>query len=159
MEEREYDLNSVYEHIVQTFGSSSYMDILAQSVRSSKELKDIIDSQMLKLYNQKQLSFANPNKLNGKIEYKGRLYEIVYVGRELALPEDNFTWECRISTNLNRTATLSILKNPLETGDIDVSMKSIYDKKENMHIKRELLNNPNWIREKLLELANPDLPF
>ena len=159
MKEHEYDLNGVYEHIVQTFGSSSYMDILAQSVRSSKELKDIIDSQMLKLYNQKQLSFTNPSKLNEKIEYKGRLYEIVYVGRELALAEDNFTWECRISTNLYHTATLSIFKNPLETGDINVSMKSIYDKKENMHIKRELLNNPNWIREKLLELANPDSPF
>lgn len=45
---------------------------------------------------EKQIRFANPDKLNGKYKIDGKSgYEICYVGRSLIISEDNWTWELR----------------------------------------------------------------
>ena len=128
-------------------------------IKSNNDLKLQIEKELLKVDGRKQIHFANPEKLSGKIEHKGATYEIVYIGRDLSLAEDNFTWICRPIKNVLNEAQLTVFKNPIKDGEIKLHMKSIFETKPEASIKREFLNQPTWIRTKLLELADPALPF
>lgn len=151
------ELHDLFSKIVNSYTSGSA--ISAAAVDAARELQNQIDKELLKVSNLKQIHFSNPTKINGKYESNGFSFEIVYLGRDLGLDEDNFTWLCRQKDNPSNEAQLTVFKNPIKNGEVKLHMKSIYETKPPATIRREFLNEPTWIRTKLLELANPNLPF
>ncbi len=135
------------------FGSSSIQN-------THKELMDEINKQVLKVNNLKQIKFANPEKLSSKFEYQGKSYEIIFVGRELALEEDNYSW---IIYDRSRKggprAQLSVYKNPPSNHSVRILTTSMFGFKKDLRIAKSDLNTPEWIYNKLIELMDEALPF
>ena len=152
------------------YGEISYDEILAHLSASlfnyspiqntHKDLMDEINKQVLKVNNLKQIKFANPEKLNTKFEYQGHSYEIVFVGRELALEEDNYSWVIYDKRDSKRAqAQLSVYKNPPSANSVKIHTTSRFGHKEDVFISKTDLNTPEWIQNRLIDLMDEALPF
>jgi hypothetical protein len=80
----------------------------------------------------------------------------MFIGRELSLSEDNWTWLVKELKHTNREHTLSILKYPKLDGYATM-IKNAYGQKETKEIRRENLDSIEWMRSELVSLTN--LPF
>ena len=121
-----------------------------------KDIEEQITKEIARLNNIKPIHFKNPEKLNGKYEYLGDSLEVMFIGRELSLSEDNWTWLVKELKHTNREHTLSILKYPKLDGYATM-IKNAYGQKETYEIRRENLDSIEWIRNELVSLIN--LPF
>lgn len=145
MEPKDLDL-TLLDDFYKTYGSSSInlMDIQSQILKEIARLNDI-----------KPIHFKNPEKLNGNIDKNGNTMEITFIGRDLSLAEDNWTWVLKESKT-NYEHTLSILKYPKHNGYATM-IKNSYGQKTESEINRNLLNSMDFMVEQLHSLT--DLPF
>lgn len=145
MEPKDLDL-TLLDDFYKTYGSSSInlMDIQSQILKEIARLNDI-----------KPIHFKNPEKLNGNIVRHGNTMEITFIGRDLSLAEDNWTWVLKESKT-NYEHTLSILKYPKHNGYATI-IKNSYGQKTESEINRNLLNSMDFMVEQLHSLT--DLPF
>ena len=129
---------------------------LTSATMGLKDIEEQIAKEIARLNNIKPIHFKNPEKLNGKYEYKGNSLEVMFIGRELSLSEDNWTWLVKELKYSNREHTLSILKYPKLDGYATM-IKNAYGQKETKEIQRENLDSIEWMRSELVSLT--DLPF
>ena len=136
------DLDTFYK----TYGTSSInlMDIQSQILKEIARLNDI-----------KPIHFKNPEKLNGIVHNRGEALEITFIGRELSLAEDNWTWVVKESKT-NYEHTLSILKYPKHNGYATM-IKNSYGQKTENEINRGNLDKMDFMIQQLCSLT--DLPF
>jgi hypothetical protein len=121
-----------------------------------KDIENQITKEIARLNNIKPIHFKNPEKLNGKYESHGDSLEVMFIGRELSIAEDNWTWLVKELKYSNREHTLSILKYPKLDGYATM-IKNAYGQKETKEIRRENLDSIEWMRSELVSLTN--LPF
>ena len=145
MEPKDLDL-TLLNDFYKTYGSSSInlMDIQSQILKEIARLNDI-----------KPIHFKNPEKLNGIVHNRGEAIEVTFIGRDLSLAEDNWTWVLKESKT-NYEHTLSILKYPKHNGYATM-IKNSYGQKTESEINRNLLNSMDFMVEQLHSLT--DLPF
>ena len=155
----EYDKIS-YEDIIAQL-SQSLFDSSSIHHKSTMELIDEINKEVLKVNDLKQIKFANPEKLSSKFDYKGNSYEIIFVGRELILEEDNYSWIIYEYRNAGKgpRAQLSVYKNPPSNNSVKIHTTSKFGFKNEFKIAKSDLATPEWIYNKLIELMDDSLPF
>jgi hypothetical protein len=129
---------------------------LTSATMGLKDIEEQITKEIARLNNIKPIHFKNPEKLNGRYEYLGDSLEVMFIGRELSLSEDNWTWLVKELKHTNREHTLSILKYPKLDGYATM-IKNAYGQKETKEIRRENLDSIEWMRSELVSLTN--LPF
>jgi hypothetical protein len=129
---------------------------LTSATMGLKDIEEQIVKEIARLNNIKPIHFKNPEKLNGRYEYEGNSLEVMFIGRELSLSEDNWTWLVKELKYSNREHTLSILKYPKLDGYATM-IKNAYGQKETKEIRRENLDSIEWMRSELVSLTN--LPF
>lgn len=145
MEPKDLDL-TLLNDFYKTYGSSSInlMDIQSQILKEIARLNDI-----------KPIHFKNPEKLNGIVHKSGDAMEITFIGRELSLKEDNWTWIVKDAKS-NYEHTLSILKYPKHNGYATM-IKNSYGQKTESEINRSNLDKMDFMIQQLCSLT--DLPF
>jgi hypothetical protein len=129
---------------------------LTSATMGLKDIEEQIAKEIARLNNIKPIHFKNPEKLNGRYEYDGNSFEVMFIGRELSIAEDNWTWLVKELKYSNREHTFSILKYPKLDGYATM-IKNAYGHKTELEILRSNLDNIEWMRNELLTLA--DLPF
>jgi hypothetical protein len=129
---------------------------LTSATMGLKDIEEQITKEIARLNNIKPIHFKNPEKLNGKYESRGDSLEVMFIGRELSIAEDNWTWLVKELKYSNREHTLSILKYPKLDGYATM-IKNAYGQKETKEIRRENLDSIEWMRNELVSLTN--LPF
>jgi len=120
-----------------------------------KNIQEQITKEIARLNEIKPIHFKNPEKLNGKISKNSEVLEVTFIGRELSLAEDNWTWIVK-EPKSNYEHTLSILKYPKLNGYATM-IKNSYGKKTEEEIIRSNLNNMDFMIDKMYSLT--DLPF
>jgi len=121
-----------------------------------KDIENQITKEIARLNNIKPIHFKNPEKLNGKYESQGDSLEVMFIGRELSIAEDNWTWLVKELKYSNREHTLSILKYPKLDGYATM-IKNSYGQKTESEINRTNLNRIDFMIEQMQSLT--DLPF
>lgn len=125
---------------------------LKQFEPTELDWKDVV---LKELYN--RIKFKNPEKINGSYLKHGYEYNIVYIGRDLALDGDNYTWQIVANPSKN-IAKLSVFKyQDVGIKGIDVLVKTPYSAQKKL-IDRKLFDNPQWIIDTLIESVD-ELPF
>ncbi len=133
-----------------------YFKTLSFSMTSIKDLEEQITREMARLNNIKPIHFKNPEKLNGRYEHAGHSLIITFIGRDLSMSEDNWTWIVDDINYTNADLKLSILKYPKLDGYATM-IKTSYGQKTEQEIKKTNLENIEWVKKELLTLV--DLPF
>lgn len=114
------------------------------------------DTVLKELYN--RIKFKNPEKINGDYDKLGYSYTITYIGRDLSLEGDNYTWQINSKMNPNAISKLSVFKyQDISIKGIDVLVKTMYSTQKKL-IDRKLFDNPQWIINTLIESVE-ELPF
>lgn len=143
---------------METKDEVSWQDLIMQMSSSSANLNDIqgqILKEIARLNNIKPIHFKNPEKLNGIVHKRGDAMEITFIGRDLSLKEDNWTWLVKESKT-NYEHSLSILKYPKHNGYATM-IKNSYGQKTESEINRRDLDSMDFMVEQLHSLT--DLPF
>jgi hypothetical protein len=120
-----------------------------------KNIQEQITKEIARLNEIKPIHFKNPEKLNGKISKNGEVLEVTFIGRELSLAEDNWTWIVK-EPKSKYEHTLSILKYPKLNGYATM-IKNSYGQKTESEINRSNLDKMEFMVEQLQSLT--DLPF
>jgi hypothetical protein len=134
--------------------STLYQSLIEAGV-DVKNIQEQITKEIARLNEIKPIHFKNPEKLNGKISKNSEVLEVTFIGRELSLAEDNWTWIVK-EPKSNYEHTLSILKYPKLNGYATM-IKNSYGKKTEEEIIRSNLNNMDFMIDKMYSLT--DLPF
>lgn len=119
-------------------------------------LYDSINEQMAKLNDTKPIYFKNPEKLNGDCQIRGESFEIIFIGRDLYLNEDNWTWILTEKLRPLADHKLTILKYPKLDGYATM-IKTGYGQKTTEEIHRKDLNDFNFIMNQFVSLTY--IPF
>lgn len=140
----------------------TWQDVLWRSMNAIHSTNAIIDSlyddldeQMAKMNGLNPIVFKNPEKLNGKVEFRGWSYEVTFIGRNLSLKENNWTWVLT-KKDADIEHTLSVLKYPQTDGYATIITNS-YGQVSKSEVLRNNLDNKQFILNKLLSLT--ELPF
>lgn len=141
----------------------NWQDILWRSMNTIRptnttidSLYDDLDEQMAKMNGLNPIVFKNPEKLNGKVELRGKAYEVTFIGRNLSVKENNWTWVLTEIDANNIEHTLSVLKYPQTDGYATIITNS-YGQVTKSEVLRNNLDNKQFILNKLLSLT--ELPF
>ena len=134
--------------------STLYQSLIEAGV-DVKNIQEQITKEIARLNEIKPIHFKNPEKLNGKISKNGGVLEVTFIGRELSLAEDNWTWIVK-EPKSNYEHTLSILKYPKLNGYATM-IKNSYGQKTESQINRSNLDKMEFMVEQLQSLT--DLPF
>jgi hypothetical protein len=124
-------------------------------LNSPWEAPDDLDEQISKMNGLNPIVFKNPEKLNGKVEMRGKAYEVTFIGRNLSVKENNWTWVLT-ETEANIEHTLSVLKYPKTDGYATIVTNS-YGQIKTIEVLRNNLDDKQFILNKLLSLT--ELPF
>lgn len=143
-------------------GIENWQDVIWRSMNAIRStnatidsLYDDLDEQLAKMKGLNPIVFKNPEKLNGKVEMRGKGYEITFIGRNLSVKENNWTW-ILTEANANIEHTLSVLKYPQTDGYATIITNS-YGQVSKSEVLRNSLDNKQFILNKLLALT--ELPF
>lgn len=137
----------------------AWQDIIlkAQSTNPTiKHLYDSINEQMTKLNNTKPIHFKNPEKLNGKCQIRGESYEITFIGRDLSVNEDNWTWILSETNRAWAEHKLTIMKYPKLDGYATM-IKVGYGHATTEEINRRDLDDIQFMMNQFVSLT--DIPF
>jgi hypothetical protein len=134
--------------------STLYQSLIEAGV-DVKNIQEQITKEIARLNEIKPIHFKNPEKLNGKISKNSEVLEVTFIGRELSLAEDNWTWIVK-EPKSNYEHTLSILKYPKLNGYATM-IKNSYGQKTESEINRSNLDKMEFMVEQLQSLT--DLPF
>ena len=118
-------------------------------------IQEQITKEIARLNDIKPIHFKNPEKLNGIVHNRGEAIEVTFIGRELSLKEDNWTWIVK-EPKSNYEHTLSILKYPKLNGYATM-IKNSYGQKTETEINRRDLDKMDFMIQQLCSLT--DLPF
>ena len=147
---------------METKDELTWQDLLWRSMNAIQStnatidgLYDDLDEQMAKMNGLNPIVFKNPEKLNGKVEMRGKAYEVVFIGRNLSVKENNWTWVLT-ETEANIEHTLSVLKYPQTDGYATIVTNS-YGQVSKSEVLRNNLDDKQFILNKLLSLT--ELPF
>jgi len=135
--------------------TSTLYKSLIEAGMDVNNIKDQITKEIARLNEIKPIHFKNPEKLNGKISKNSEVLEVTFIGRELSLKEDNWTWIVK-EPKSNFEHTLSILKYPKLNGYATM-IKNSYGQKTETEIDRKDLDKMEFMVEQLQSLT--DLPF
>jgi len=135
--------------------TSTLYQSLIEAGMDVKNIQEQITKEIARLNEIKPIHFKNPEKLNGKISKNGEVLEVTFIGRELSLAEDNWTWIVK-EPKSNYEHTLSILKYPKLNGYATM-IKNSYGQKTESEINRSNLDKMEFMVEQLQSLT--DLPF
>jgi hypothetical protein len=148
---------------METKDELSWQDLLWRSMNAIRStnatidsLYDDLDEQMAKMNGLNPIVFKNPEKLNGKIEMRGKSYEVTFIGRNLSVKENNWTWVLTEINANNIEHTLSVLKYPKTDGYATIVTNS-YGQVSKSEVLRNNLDNKQFILNQLLALT--ELPF
>jgi hypothetical protein len=148
---------------METKDELSWQDLLWRSMNAIQSsnptidgLYDDLDEQMAKMNGLNPIVFKNPEKLNGKVEMRGKAYEVVFIGRNLSVKENNWTWVLTEINANNIEHTLSVLKYPKTDGYATIVTNS-YGQVSKSEVLRNNLDDKQFILNKLLSLT--ELPF
>lgn len=148
---------------METKDELSWQDLLWRSMNAIQSsnptidgLYDDLDEQMAKMNGLNPIVFKNPEKLNGKVEMRGKAYEVVFIGRNLSVKENNWTWVLTEINANNIEHTLSVLKYPKTDGYATIVTNS-YGQVSKSEVLRNNLDNKQFILNQLLALT--ELPF
>ena len=141
----------------------NWQDILWRSMNTIRptnttidSLYDDLDEQIAKMNGLNPIVFKNPEKLNGKVELRGKAYEVTFIGRNLSVKENNWTWVLTEIDANDIEHTLSVLKYPQTDGYATIITNS-YGQVTKSEVLRNNLDNKQFILNKLLSLT--ELPF
>ncbi len=135
--------------------TSTLYQSLIEAGMDVKNIQEQITKEIARLNEIKPIHFKNPEKLNGKISKNGEVLEVTFIGRELSLAEDNWTWIVK-EPKSKYEHTLSILKYPKLNGYATM-IKNSYGQKTESEINRSNLDKMEFMVEQLQSLT--DLPF
>jgi hypothetical protein len=135
--------------------TSTLYKSLIEAGMDIKSIQEQITKELARLNEIKPIHFKNPEKLNGIIQKRDGNLEVTFIGRELSLAEDNWTWIVKDSKS-NYEHTLSILKYPKLNGYATM-IKNSYGQKTESEINRTNLNRIDFMIEQMQSLT--DLPF
>jgi hypothetical protein len=135
--------------------TSTLYQSLIEAGMDVKNIQEQITKEIARLNEIKPIHFKNPEKLNGKISKNGEEVEVTFIGRELSLAEDNWTWIVK-EPKSKYEHTLSILKYPKLNGYATM-IKNSYGQKTESEINRSNLDKMEFMVEQLQSLT--DLPF
>ena len=71
------------DNFYKLYGSASF---------NLNSIQEQITKEIARLNDIKPIHFKNPEKLNGIVHNRGEAIEVTFIGRELSLKEDNWTW-------------------------------------------------------------------
>ena len=144
-------------------GIENWQDLLWRSMNAIQStnatidsLYDDLDGQIAKMNGLNPIVFKNPEKLNGKVELRGKAYEVTFIGRNLSVKENNWTWVLTEIDANDIEHTLSVLKYPQTDGYATIVTNS-YGQVSKSEVLRNNLDNKQFILNKLLSLT--ELPF
>lgn len=143
---------------METKDEVSWQDLIMQMSSSSANLNYIqeqLNKEIARLNDIKPIHFKNPEKLNGIVHNRGEAIEVTFIGRDLSLAEDNWTWVVK-EAKTNYEHTLSILKYPKLNGYATM-VKNSYGQKIESEINRSNLDKMDFMIQELCSLI--DLPF
>lgn len=143
---------------METKDEVSWQDLIMQMSSSSANLNYIqeqLNKEIARLNDIKPIHFKNPEKLNGIVHNRGEAIEVTFIGRDLSLAEDNWTWVVK-EAKTNYEHTLSILKYPKLNGYATM-VKNSYGQKTESEINRSNLDKMDFMIQQLCSLT--DLPF
>jgi len=140
----------------------NWQDILWRSMNTIRptnttidSLYDDLDALAANMNGLNPIVFKNPEKLNGKIEIRGKAYEVTFIGRNLSVKESNWTWVLtQIDANIEHT--LSVLKYPQTDGYATIITNS-YGQVSKSEVLRNNLDNMQFLLNQLVSLT--ELPF
>ncbi len=135
--------------------TSTLYKSLIEAGMDVKNIQDQITKEIARLNDIKPIHFKNPEKLNGIVHNRGEAIEVTFIGRELSLKEDNWTWIVK-EPKSNYEHTLSILKYPKHNGYATM-IKNSYGQKTEAEINRRDLDKMDFMIQQLCSLT--DLPF
>jgi len=135
--------------------TSTLYKSLIEAGMDVKNIQDQITKEIARLNEIKPIHFKNPEKLNGIVHNRGEALEVTFIGRELSLKEDNWTWIVKDAKS-NYEHTLSILKYPKHNGYATM-IKNSYGQKTETEINRRDLDKMDFMIQQLCSLT--DLPF
>jgi hypothetical protein len=135
--------------------TSTLYKSLIEAGMDVKNIQDQITKEIARLNEIKPIHFKNPEKLNGIVHNRGEAIEVTFIGRELSLKEDNWTWIVK-EPKSNFEHTLSILKYPKLNGYATM-IKNSYGQKTETEINRRDLDKMDFMIQQLCSLT--DLPF
>ncbi len=136
--------------------TSKIYQYLMETGLDVKNVHDQILKEIARLNDIKPIHFKNPEKLNGMVKHNGKvLLEVTFIGRDLSLKEDNWTWLVK-EADTNFEHSLTILKYPKKNGYATM-IKNSYGQKTEEEIIRSNLNNMDFMIDKMYSLT--DLPF
>jgi hypothetical protein len=135
--------------------TSTLYKYLIEAGMDINNIQEQITKEIARLNDIKPIHFKNPEKLNGKISKSSEVLEVTFIGRELSLKEDNWTWIVK-EPKSNYEHTLSILKYPKHNGYATM-IKNSYGQKTETEINRRDLDKMEFMVEQLQSLT--DLPF
>ena len=135
--------------------TSTLYKSLIEAGMDVKNIQEQITKEIARLNDIKPIHFKNPEKLNGIVHNRGEAIEVTFIGRELSLKEDNWTWIVKDAKS-NYEHTLSILKYPKHNGYATM-IKNSYGQKTETEINRRDLDKMDFMIQQLCSLT--DLPF
>lgn len=135
--------------------TSTLYQYLIEAGMDINNIQEQITKEIARLNDIKPIHFKNPEKLNGIVHNRGEAIEITFIGRELSLKEDNWTWIVK-EPKSNFEHTLSILKYPKHNGYATM-IKNSYGQKTEAEINRRDLDSMDFMIQQLCSLT--DLPF
>ena len=135
--------------------TSTLYKSLIEAGMDVKNIQEQITKEIARLNDIKPIHFKNPEKLNGIVHNRGEALEVTFIGRELSLKEDNWTWIVKDAKS-NYEHTLSILKYPKHNGYATM-IKNSYGQKTETEINRRDLDKMDFMIQQLCSLT--DLPF
>ena len=135
--------------------TSTLYQSLIEAGMSVNSIQEQITKEIARLNDIKPIHFKNPEKLNGIVHSRGEALEVTFIGRELSLKEDNWTWIVKDAKS-NYEHTLSILKYPKHNGYATM-IKNSYGQKTETEINRSNLDKMDFMIQELCSLI--DLPF
>ena len=141
----------------------NWQDILWRSMNTIRptnttidSLYDDLDALAANMNGLNPIVFKNPEKLNGKIEIRGKAYEVTFIGRNLSVKESNWTWVLTEIDANNIEHTLSVLKYPQTDGYATIITNS-YGQVSKSEVLRNNLDNMQFLLNQLVSLT--ELPF
>ena len=135
--------------------TSTLYKYLIEAGMDINNIQEQITKEIARLNDIKPIHFKNPEKLNGIVHNRGEAIEVTFIGRELSLKEDNWTWIVK-EPKSNFEHTLSILKYPKLNGYATM-IKNSYGQKTETEINRRDLDKMDFMIQQLCSLT--DLPF
>ena len=135
--------------------TSTLYKYLIEAGMDINNIQEQITKEIARLNDIKPIHFKNPEKLNGIVHNRGEALEVTFIGRELSLKEDNWTWIVK-EPKSNFEHTLSILKYPKHNGYATM-IKNSYGQKTETEINRRDLDKMDFMIQQLCSLT--DLPF